>query len=183
MPERRSRTIVTLAAAVSVALLTSASFAWGAQDGARELNWDDLIPVGWDPLTVFEAFEDEALQDLSDDSDQAMALLEAYRESARSAPVVAELDGERIRIPGYIVPLDFDHLAISEFLLVPYYGACIHVPPPPANQIVHVTTDEAYPMTEAFRPIWVTGVMTTQAYNHEVGDAGYSIQAMRIEPY
>ena len=42
------------------------------------------------------------------------------------------------RVPGYMVPLEDNLEEVTEFLLVPYPGACIHVPPPPASQIVHV---------------------------------------------
>ena len=105
------------------------------------------------------------------------------QESIRSAPVVGELDGQRIRLPGYVVPLDFEATDVAEFLLVPYFGACIHVPPPPSNQIVYVTTVAGYPLKELFEPVWVTGVIRTQAYLNEVGDAGYTLKATIIEPY
>ena len=183
MPTPRSRDTRALAAAALFATLVSSGLTWAAQDKARELGWEDLIPSGWDPRAELEALGGDALQDLSDDSEQAGDLLEAYREAARSAPVVSELDGQRIRIPGYMVPLEFDHMTISEFLLVPYFGACIHVPPPPANQIVYVKTDASYPTTNVFKPVWVTGVISTQAHLNDVGDAGYSMQAMRIDLY
>ena len=87
------------------------------------------------------------------------------------------------QLPGFIVPLDFEGMETSEFLLVPYFGACIHVPPPPSNQIVYVKTVAGYPLKELFDPVWVTGEMRTQAYLNEVGDAGYTLQATIIEPY
>ena len=112
-----------------------------------------------------------------------MELFNAYQEAARSAPVVSALDGQRIRLPGFVVPLDFEDTEISEFLLVPYFGACIHVPPPPSNQIVYVKTVAGYPLKELFDPVWVTGELHTQAYLNDVGDAGYTMQATIIEPY
>ena len=120
---------------------------------------------------------------LSDESPRAIELFNAYQEAIRSAPVVGELDGQRIRLPGYVVPLDFEATDVAEFLLVPYFGACIHVPPPPSNQIVYVTTVAGYPLKELFEPVWVTGVIRTQAYLNEVGDAGYTLKATIIEPY
>ena len=71
----------------------------------------------------------------------------------------------------------------SEFLLVPYFGACIHVPPPPSNQIVYVKTVAGYPMKKLFDPVWVTRVVSTQAFLNDVGDTGYTMQATIIEPY
>lgn len=187
MSTRRPRDIGTLAVAMATIALLAAPApdgpAQAAEDEARELGWEDLAPADWDPLAGLEALGGEDLQGLTDDSRQAEELLEAYRETARSAPVVGELDGQRIRIPGYMVPLEFDHMVITEFLLVPYFGACIHVPPPPANQIVHVKTESSFPTTNIFKPVWVTGVIRTQAYFNEVGDAGYTMQAMNIELY
>ena len=187
MSARRPRDIgalaVTLAAVALLAALASGGPARAAQDEARQVGWEDLTPADWEPRTALEALAGEDLQSLTDDSNRARELLEAYREAARSAPVVGELDGQRIRIPGYIVPLEFDHLVVSEFLLVPYFGACIHVPPPPANQIVYVTTETSFPTTKVFKPVWVTGVISTLAYFNEVGDAGYRMHAMSIELY
>ncbi len=187
MPTRRPRDIgalaVTLATITLLAALAPGGPVEAAQDEARELGWEDLTPADWDPLADFEALGGEDLQSLTDDSNRAEEMLEAYREAARSAPIVGELDGQRIRIPGYMVPLEFDSMVISEFLLVPYFGACIHVPPPPANQIVYVKTDSSFPTTNVFKPVWVTGVIRTQAYFNEVGDAGYTMQAMNIELY
>ena len=141
------------------------------------------MPEGWDPLAELDALTSDELGSLSDDSVRAMELYNAYQEAVRSAPVVTELNGQRVRLPGFMVPLDFEDTEISEFLLVPYFGACIHVPPPPSNQIVYVKTVAAYPMRELFDPVWVTGELRTQAHLNDVGDAGYTLQATIIEPY
>lgn len=154
-----------------------------AQGEARELEWEDLMPEGWDPFAELEALAGDDVQNLSDDSVRAVELFNAYQDAVRSAPVVTELDGQRVRLPGFVVPLDFEDTEISEFLLVPYFGACIHVPPPPSNQIVYVTTVAGYPLKELFEPVWVTGEISTQAYLNDVGDAGYTLQARIIEPY
>ena len=123
-----------------------------AQDQVRDLEWEELMPEDWDPLADLEALFGEDVQNLSDNSAKAIELFNAYQESVRSAPVVGELDGQKVRLPGFVVPLDFEGTEISEFLLVPYFGACIHVPPPPSNQIVYVTTVAAYPLQGAVRP-------------------------------
>ena len=154
-----------------------------AQGEARELEWEDLMPEGWDPFAELEALAGGDVQNLSDDSVRAVELFNAYQDAVRSAPVVTELDGQQVRLPGFMVPLDFEGTEISEFLLVPYFGACIHVPPPPSNQIVYVTTVASYPMKELFDAVWVTGEISTQAFLNDVGDAGYTLQARIIEPY
>ena len=174
------------AAALSASLaiaLASVSPPVGAMDDVRDLEWEDLMPQGWDPLAEVEALMGDDIQNLSDNSPRALELFNAYQEAVRSAPVVGELDGEQVRLPGFVVPLDFEGTETSEFLLVPYFGACIHVPPPPSNQIVYVKTVAGYPLQELFEPVWVTGEMSTQAYLNDVGDAGYTLQATIIEPY
>ena len=154
-----------------------------AQDDVRELEWEELMPEDWDPFSGLDALMSDDAQNLADDSAQAGTLMNAYREAVRSAPVVGALDGRQVRLPGFVVPLDFQDMETSEFLLVPYFGACIHVPPPPSNQIVYVRTVAGYPIKELFDPVWVTGVISTQAHPNEVGDAGYTMQATIIEPY
>ena len=174
------------AAARSLALgiaLVATGPALAAPDEVRELEWEELMPEGWDPLAELDALTGGDLQDLSDNSVQAIELFNAYQEAVRSAPVVRELDGQKVRLPGFVVPLDFEGTETSEFLLVPYFGACIHVPPPPSNQIVYVTTVAGYPLQELFDPVWVTGEIRTEAHLNDVGAAGYTLQATIIEPY
>ena len=88
--------------------------------------------------------------------------------------MVTELNGKRVRIGGYVVPLDFEATTIKEFLLVPFVGACIHVPPPPANQIVYVKSDKGFEIGGQFDPVWVTGTMKTETAFTGLADAGYS---------
>ncbi len=101
------------------------------------------------------------------------------------------LDGQSIRLPGYVLPLEFDGTKVTEFMLVPYVGACIHVPPPPPNQIVHVTVSEAFESEGLFAPVWVTGTLSTDAGSHDLflvdGQSsiptGYALDASNVEPY
>src|SRR5258708_15158803 len=101
------------------------------------------------------------------------------------------LNGEIVRLPGYLLPLEFSGKQVSEFLLVPWVGACIHTPPPPPNQIVHVKPEKPVEMTGMFAPVWVTGQMTTGAIKKSLSlvdgsadiDVGYSLRATRAEPY
>ena len=183
-PEIDARGAATAALFVSfVIALAGTGAAVAVQGEVRDLEWEELMPEDWDPLAELEAATDDDLQSLSDNSPRAIELFNAYQEAIRSAPVVGELDGQQVRLPGFMVPLDFEETEVSDFLLVPYFGACIHVPPPPSNQIVFVTTAAAYPMKELFEPVWVTGVIRTQAFLNEVGDAGYTLKATIIEPY
>ena len=188
-PRRREcaapvRAAATAARSLALGIvLAAAGPAMAAPDEVRELEWEELMPEGWDPLAELDALAGDDLQDLSDNSVRAIELFNAYQEAVRSAPVVRELDGQKVRLPGFVVPLDFEGTETSEFLLVPYFGACIHVPPPPSNQIVYVTTVAGYPLQELFDPVWVTGEIRTEAHLNDVGDAGYTLQATIIEPY
>ncbi|WP_406609874.1 DUF3299 domain-containing protein [Agarivorans sp. JK6] len=87
-----------------------------------------------------------------------------------------ELDSKPIRIPGFVVPLDTEGELVKEFLLVPYFGACLHYPPPPPNQIVYVTHSKGLQLEDLWEPVWVEGTINTQVQTVEgVATAGYSI--------
>jgi hypothetical protein len=97
------------------------------------------------------------------------------------AEVVAALDGKHVRIGGYVVSLDFDATKVKEFLLVPFVGACIHVPPPPANQIVYVKSDEGFDVSGMFDPVWVTGTLKVTTAFTDLAEAGYTLEAEKVE--
>ena len=188
----------------------------------RELSWDDLIPahlfsvdllanltedqqdlVIWvintletlpkrDPESEeFYKEVDEAMLDLKKAGIDTEKLIAKHKEIRIS--VVEALNGQQVRIPGYFLPLEQSATKVTEFLLVPYIGACIHVPPPPPNQIVHVKTPQkkGYSSKNLYSPVWVTGVITAKSMVKDLyladGSAGinigYTMQAKRIEPY
>ena len=103
----------------------------------------------------------------------------------------AELDGQIIRIPGYALPLEHKDTGVKELLLVPYVGACIHVPPPPANQTVYVSLKNAHILKNIYEPVWVTGRLSIQATNRSLSlvdgsagvDTAYTLEGLKIEPY
>jgi hypothetical protein len=98
-----------------------------------------------------------------------LAIMEK-REAAASG-VNEDLVGTSVRLPGYVLPLQFKDRKAVEFLLVPTVGACIHTPPPPANQIVHVVYPEGIEVNGLFTPVWITGTMLAQS---SVQDVGYA---------
>ncbi len=98
--------------------------------------------------------------------------------------VRADLDGKVIRMAGFVTPLAFDGGRISEFLLVPFVGACIHVPPPPANQIVYVSGVKGFsPSGGLLYPVWVTGRLKATPIDTELANVGYRIEGAKVEPY
>lgn len=151
-------------------------------DGAvAELDWDALIPAEWQPDKIMEEFNADEIED---DDPRAQKLLDKLQALWKKAPVVEGLNGKRVKLPGFVVPVDWDAKKIGEFLLVPYYGACIHVPPPPANQTVHVITAKGREYSgDLFDTVWVTGTLRVEHYSGEMAEAGYRLEATTVEPY
>lgn len=94
------------------------------------------------------------------------------------------LNGARVKLPGFIVPLQTAADGrVTEFFLVPYFGACIHVPPPPSNQIIDVHFEPGTDDDNLYDAILVSGRLTTETYSHEMGTAGYRLEAYSIQPF
>ena len=150
----------TLAGAVSIA----------EQSGdVRTLQWHDLLPadqVALPPPIV----------------DHSAIPFDSYPRNVH-APTVPSLDGELVRLPGFVVPLDVVEGKVSSFLLVPYFGACIHQPPPPPNQIVHVSFAAPVELESMYDPVWVTGRMRIETYSDAFVQAGYALTGREVEPY
>ncbi|MCY1401687.1 hypothetical protein D3C76_544980 [compost metagenome] len=159
-------------------LLVLATCAWAG--APRELTWSELIPADAPPLPP-----PVALHDFSQLADALAAESgPAARQQSRQVPVVRALDGLEVKLPGYIVPLEVDDAGeIGQFLLVPYYGACIHVPPPPPNQIVYVRGARGVKMDDLYQPFWVEGRMRVEAVDSDLALAGYQLQASSVRPY
>jgi hypothetical protein len=147
-----------------------------------ELEWDAMIPDDYRPDKIMNQFGD--IRDLDDNDPRAQQVLKELEAAWNAAPVVEALDGKRVKLPGFVVPLEGDGKNLSEFLLVPYYGACIHVPPPPANQTVYVKVPKGdAEIRSAFDTVWVIGTMSAKPFNSTLATAGYQIEADEILPY
>ncbi len=150
------------------AVLTVAPVAAWAE--VLNLEWGDLIPPGVPEFNKRGVVWDDTVPSgIGYDPD--------------FFPLNERLDGKVVRIPGYVVPLNFEEAATNEFFLVPYVGACIHVPPPPPNQIVYVRTEKRVEVEDLFMAVWVTGRLTTEGKASEIGQAGYGLTAEAVEPY
>ena len=174
LPKRRS--LLQLAAATIAGASLPLVAATDDKTAARQLRWDDLIPKGWNPLDEFQ----KANPMVDGDSPQGM---QAMRDIWDNAPTLATLNGQTVKLPGYVVPLDATPEATKEFLLVPYFGACIHSPPPPANQIVLVVLAAPAKGLKAMEVVWATGVMSAKRGDSVMGASGYRIEKASIEPY
>ena len=178
---RPSRSL--LLGAVLLATLTPAA----AQDAPQPLKWADLLPAVTAPAAPksFLANRPKAGSGLDHNPQVAegrwLSPGAMPQQSAAPPAVVAELDGRRVKLGGYVVPLDFDATKVKEFLLVPFVGACIHVPPPPPNQLVYVKSETGFEVKGSFDPVWVTGRMQTKVAFTGLAEAGYSLEAEKVE--
>ncbi|MEG3618750.1 DUF3299 domain-containing protein [Magnetovibrio sp. PR-2] len=147
----------------------------------REITWEELAgPVPEDVQAQMDAMlETDEMDILSDEAFEAK-----WTELQDQAyPVIPEMDGQTVRIPGFVVPTDLEANEVREFLLVPYLGACIHVPPPPPNQVIYVKTDQIYNVQELFDPVWVTGKLNVDLVSTDLAEAGYVLDADTIIRY
>ncbi len=146
----------------------------------REIDWDALLPRDWDPAAALKGLD---LANLRDGDPRAIEAMARMQEMFDNAPLNTALDNTRVRIPGFIVPLESRGKLIHEFLLVPYFGACIHTPPPPANQIIHVFPAKPLSNLVAMDPVWVSGAIETGRSKTSMGSAGYRLNADVVVPY
>lgn len=141
-------------------------------NGATEITWDDLIPPG----VPYSEIVGEGDMDVEADTWAPI-----YDENALKLNEL--LDNAVIKMPGFIIPMETTSQGVTEFILVPYVGACIHVPPPPANQLVFVSTKTPWPADDLWDAVWVTGRMSTRLQSTEMGETGYALSATHMEIY
>ncbi|WP_240905878.1 DUF3299 domain-containing protein [Thiorhodococcus mannitoliphagus] len=151
---------------------------------AEVINWDILMPPDWQPEDFLKGLEAEGIDEMGDEDPRAIALMDQLKAEWAKAPLVAEVDGRRVRLVGFVVPVELGVLEMPAFLLVPYFGACIHTPPPPVNQTIYVVMPqgEVYPGA-LFDTVWVTGTIHVLTNRSPLAAAGYRIDAERVEPY
>ena len=143
-----------------------------ADDAPRDFAWEELIPKG----VPYSRIVADGERDEANDRWLPIFDVNAYR-------FVEELDGVRVRMPGFLLPMETGPDGVTEFILTPYAGACVHVPPPPPNQLVFVRTATPWPSERLFQPIWVTGTLSVNPITTELAEIGYGLEAERIEEY
>lgn len=167
MPTRRE----ILAGLAGAALVASAA---PLRAGVVDLEWSDLVPEG-DTGTLLKELRGIGIVQHGQlttgfDQEEARAVTEAF-------------NGQTVRLPGFVVPLDFSATGVTSFILAPFVGACIHVPPPPANQLVMVEAKKPYEMTDLFDPVEVTGTFGTVVASTELAEVGYTLMDAKVRPY
>jgi hypothetical protein len=146
----------------------------------RTITWDALVPANWDPFKDLKGLN---FQMMDDGDPKAMQMLKRMREVWDNAPPNPQMVGQEVRIPGFVVPLEDGKEGMKEFLLVPYFGACIHSPPPPSNQIIHVLPKSPAKGLRSMDAVWITGKLATVRTDSFMGAASYRIEADGVAPY
>lgn len=136
-----------------------------------DLDWKDLLPEN-------ETAIPDVLRGLIEHENAPLV-----SQQPQSSGVRTDWNGQTVRLPGFIVPIEYKGTGVTAFILVPYVGACIHVPPPPANQLVFVTTSTPYESEGLFEAVNVTGMFGVSSISTQLAEIGYALSADRIEPY
>ena len=155
--------------ATAAAFAGAPYFAFG--DDYVDLEWADLVPVG-------ETIVPPMLSGLVDHSETSLT-----SQQPQSSGVRSDWNGKIVRLPGFIVPIDFTSAGVTAFILVPFVGACVHVPPPPANQLVFVTTQAPYDSAGMYAPVHVVGKFGASSISTHLADVGYGLAADHIRPF
>ena len=142
-----------------------------ASEEPLKIDWLDLVPE-----SERKMFNSMGMPDASEHSGGAA-------QQSKIGGVRTELNGSLVKIPGFVIPLEGDSKTVTEFLLVPYFGACIHVPPPPPNQIVYVKFPKGAPVQELWDVVYVVGTLKTEVMSHELAETAYLIEGTKIESY
>ncbi|KQP18044.1 DUF3299 domain-containing protein [Pseudorhodoferax sp. Leaf267] len=147
----------------------------------NEIAWTDLVPQGWDPAKSMR--DQPGLAGLSDTDPRAQEMLDELRKIWDNAPTVPTMAGRSVKLPGYLVPLEEGKDGIREFLLVPYFGACIHTPPPPSNQIVLGRAAKPFKGLRTMDAVWASGTLQIERAASSMGVASYVMQVERVVKY
>ena len=171
---------------ISVFTLTAAMGVSAETPGYNLIDWNDLMPEPWVKEMTKEMAAVGKLSNLQDSSDEANKAMAVMRKKFDEAPIVKSQLNKKVRLPGYVVPLDAERSEKREFLLVPYFGACIHTPPPPANQIVLIrptAQSKIKKLPESMDIVWVEGEIKEGRVATSQGVSGYLLEAVSVAPY
>lgn len=181
---------------VLAVLLGHTPLGWSAADQDQQtfttIEWTDLIPqrildiLMNPPQYVTNTEQGSADDAISSNIKNAISAAtdDPYQQALTSTEVKTEMDGNLIRLPGFVVPLEFnDEQVVTQFFLVPYFGACLHMPPPPPNQIVLVNAPKGITLQHLQAPIWASGKLSTEITENDMATAAYSMNLQASEPY
>lgn len=158
----------------------------------KEIEWVDLLPkedlaaLQKPPAELANIADGTAADKIANSIGNAMQPQKdtPYYRALVSTKIRPEYDKQKVKIAAFIVPLEFDdNQVVTEFFLVPYFGACIHVPPPPPNQIILARSKKGIKIENIYNPFWLTGTMSTKIIKHELATAAYQMQIDSVSNY
>jgi hypothetical protein len=158
----------------------------------KTVEWINLMPKDdldalLNPPDYLADIQDGSIEDQMENQIKnaiSAANDDRYQQALVSANVVPEMDNQAIKIPGFIVPLEFNEdETVTQFFLVPYFGACIHQPPPPPNQIIFVNYPKGLTLESLYDPFWISGILSTSVIQNDMATAAYTMEVQHYELY
>ena len=162
-----------------------------AQD-YEDIEWIALMPADdlealMNPPDFLANIEDGSALDSVDalgEKTEADEQTKRFHEALTSTRVVDAYNNKKIRIPGFMVPLESDEEQnVTSFFIVPYFGACLHLPPPPPNQIIFSASDTGVPLEDISQPFWFEGKLVIEQQENELGTSAYTLKLDNVELY
>ena len=156
------------------------------------IEWVQLIPA--DDLEILlnppeylmhipdGSFEDQISSSIQNAMVAQDGSNERYEQALMSTRVIPEMDGKDIKIPGFVVPVEVnEEQKITSFFLVPFFGACLHAPPPPPNQIIYIEAKEGVEIVNLYDAVWVSGKLSAEMFEDQIATSAYTMQLDNFE--
>lgn len=158
------------------------------------IEWDALIPKAQlDALlnppeyitdVVDGSLEDQFANTIQRAVNQDKNNENTYEQALISTDIIESMNGKFVEVPGFVVPVGFgDEQVITSFFLVPYFGACLHMPPPPPNQIIYVETDQGFVLETLYDPVIISGKLSTELFEDQIATSAYTMQMHKMKMY
>ncbi|MDP7591610.1 MAG: DUF3299 domain-containing protein [Litorilituus sp.] len=158
------------------------------------IAWENLIPKedleailnppDYIVQVVDGSVEDQITNAVQSSMNNDQVAGEVYEQALNSTTIIKAMDGKYIRIPGFVVPVEFtNEKQISSFFLVPYFGACLHMPPPPPNQIIYIESEQAISLESLYDPVWVSGKLSAELFEDQIATSAYTMQLEKLVLY
>lgn len=157
----------------------------------QAIEWIDLIPASDldalmnppDYIMQIEdgSFEDQIANSIQNELDATSSSPNNYQQALISTTIIEAMDKQKVTIPGFVVPVEFnDEHVIKSFFLVPFFGACLHMPPPPPNQIIYVESENGFPLESIYEPVMVSGQLSTELFEDQIATSAYTMQMVNL---
>lgn len=161
------------------------------QDEYQTIEWISMMPKEdlealMNPPDYIGQIQDGSSEDNMDTLSELAknnAQVQRFQSALASTKIVKEVIGKKIRVPGFIVPLEGEDQMITEFFIVPFFGACLHMPPPPPNQIIHVEYADGVELTNLYDPYWFEGTLSVKNISNDLGASAYGMTIKSVYPH